>query len=267
MILADVHVHSTYSHDAEAKPEEQILAAIEKGLSTICFTDHYDKDDCSWGPESVFVPEAYFKGLSALKEKYADKINVLMGAEIGMQEYLGDYYRDFISRYPFDFLIASRHLVSGYDPSRGEIFEKFSDAEVYRTAFEEFLINVKKFNDFDVLGHLDYIVRYGKTTEKEYSYSAFADAIDPLLIFLIENGKGVEINTAGLKYGLSFAHPHPDVLKRYKELGGEIITIGSDAHQSIHIAYRFEEVREMLNSLGFRYYAVFEGRKPKFLEL
>ena len=80
----------------------------------------------------------------------------------------------------------------------------------------------------------------------------------------IEHGKGIELNTAGLKYGLPYAHPHRDVLKRYRELGGEILTIGSDAHKPEHVAYDFQKVPELLESCGFRYYTEFIGRKPVF---
>ena len=102
--------------------------------------------------------------------------------------------------------------------------------------------NVRIDGDFDVLGHLDYVVRYGIEQEKEYSYRKFADEIDEILKILIKRGKGLEINMAGLKYGLPFAHPHPDILKRYRELGGEIITVGSDAHRPEHIAYEFAKI-------------------------
>ena len=118
-----------------------------------------------------------------------------------------------------------------------------------------------------MLGHLDYVVRYGKEREKQYSYKKYADLIDEILRTVINKGKGIELNMAGLKYGLPFAHPHPDVLKRYKELGGEIITVGADGHKPEHIAYDYEKVSEILKSCGFRYYTEFSERKPVFLEL
>ena len=95
---------------------------------------------------------------------------------------------------------------------------------------------------FDVLGHIDYMVRYGKAQEKEYSYARYADIIDEILRTVIGKGKGIELNMAGLKYGLPFAHPHPDILKRYRELGGEIITVGADGHKPEHIAYDYDKV-------------------------
>ena len=117
---------------------------------------------------------------------------------------------------------------------------------------------------FDVLGHLDYVVRYGKHQAEAYSYEKFSDEIDMILRELISSGKGLELNMAGIKYGLGFAHPHPSVLRRYKELGGEIITVGSDAHKAEHIGYEFEIAGELLKSCGFRYYTEFENRKAVF---
>ena len=112
---------------------------------------------------------------------------------------------------------------------------------------------MKVSRDFDVLGHMDYMVRYGKEREKEYSYARYADLIDEILRTVIEKGKGIEVNMAGFKYGLPFAHPHPDVLRRYRELGGEILTVGADGHRPEHIAYDYGKVSEILKSCGFRY--------------
>ena len=95
----------------------------------------------------------------------------------------------------------------------------------------------------------------------------YADIIDEILKLLIEKEKGLEVNSAGLKYGLPFAHPHPDVLKRYRELGGEIITIGADAHKPEHIAYDFAKAEEILKSCGFKYYTEFFEQKPVFKQL
>ena len=114
---------------------------------------------------------------------------------------------------------------------------------------------------------MDYMVRYGETKEKEYSYQRYADVIDEILKTIIAKGKGIELNTAGLKYGLPFAHPHPDVLKRYRELGGEIITVGADGHRPDHIAYDFYKVSDILKSCGFKYYTEFSDRKPVFKQL
>lgn len=261
---ADVHMHSNFSHDSECTPEQMILGAINKGLRMICFTDHYDKDDFAWGQEDVFDPEEYFKVMKPLQEKYKDKIDMRIGVEIGMQPYLEPFYREFVNKYPFDFVIGSVHSIRKSDIAFGEIFKSYTDEEVYKMTLEETLEDVSIYNDFDTLGHLDYMTRYGKMREKHYSYIKYADIIDEILKTLIKKEKGLELNMAGLKYGLPYAHPHMDVLKRYRELGGEIITIGADGHKPEHIAYDFHKVSAILKECGFAYYTEFNKRKPYF---
>ena len=91
--------------------------------------------------------------------------------------------------------------------------------------------------------------------------------MDEILKTLVSMGKGIELNTAGLKYGLGWAHPHPEVLKRYRELGGEIITVGADAHAPEHVGFAFEKVPQILKDAGFIYYTVFRKRKPEFIKI
>jgi histidinol-phosphatase (PHP family) len=264
---ADYHMHTSFSLDSEADPESMIQGAIEKGLKRICITDHEDKDYIYEGEEFTFPVEQYFQRLQELKARYQDQIEVCIGVEIGLQPYLGEYYHTYVKEHPFDFVIGSVHLIGGKDPYEPEFFEGRSDAEAYRETLVETLQDIQMIPDFDVLGHLDYVVRYGKHQDEEYSYHAFADEIDAILRYLIEHGKGLELNTAGLKYGLPFAHPHTDVLKRYRELGGEIITIGSDAHKPEHIAYDFSKVKGILVDCGFGFYTEFSDRKPVFRQL
>ena len=264
---ADCHMHTYFSGDSEAKPEDMVLSAIDKGLEAICFTDHEDIDYFCDDIEFVFDPERYFKELEELREKYKGKLDIRIGVEFGMQPHLGEKAKEFTGAHPYDFVIGSMHVIGGKDPYFPEFFEGISDEEAYREALQETIRDIRSVSDFDVLGHLDYVVRYGKHQEQEYSYHKFADEIDEILHYLIENGKGLEVNTAGLKYGLPFAHPHPDVLKRYKELGGEIITVGADAHKPEHVGYDFNIVDNILEACGFKYYAEFIKRAPVFRKI
>jgi histidinol-phosphatase (PHP family) len=267
MIKADVHMHTNFSHDSDSTPEQMAEGAIKKGLEVICFTDHYDKDDMDWGPEDIFDPDAYFEKMVQIREKYKDQIQIRIGVELGLQPHLGGFYEEFVKKYPFDFVIGSIHSAEGKDIARKRIFEGRTDEETYRIIFREMVEDVKVFNDFDVFGHVDYVARYGRNREKEYSYQRFADEIDEVLKILVENGCGIELNMAGLKYGLPFAHPHTDILKRYRELGGELITVGADGHRPDHIAYDYHKVRDILESCGFKYYAEFKERKPSFFKV
>ena len=277
MIQADMHMHTWFSTDSEACPRDMADEAVRKGLKTICFTDHFDKDDLEWGEEGIFDVDAYFVEMQKLQEEYAGKLNIRIGIELGLRTYLKDYYEELTKKYPFDFVIGSVHNVPYKkdaegnilytDPAAEKLFTDRTDKEAYRLMMETTLENVRTSDCFQTLGHLDYVVRYGKSREKDYSYTDYADIIDEILKLLIEKEKGLEVNSAGLKYGLPFAHPHPDVLKRYRELGGEIITIGADAHKPEHIAYDFAKAEEILKSCGFKYYTEFFEQKPVFKQL
>lgn len=277
MIQADMHMHTWFSTDSEACPRDMADEAVRKGLKTICFTDHFDKDDLEWGEEGIFDVDAYFVEMQKLQEEYAGKLNIKIGIELGLRTYLKDYYEELTKKYPFDFAIGSVHNVPYKkdaegnilytDPAAEKLFTDRTDKEAYRLMMETTLENVRTSDCFQTLGHLDYVVRYGKSREKEYSYTDYADIIDEILKLLIEKEKGLEVNSAGLKYGLPFAHPHPDVLKHYRELGGEIITIGADAHKPEHIAYDFAKAEEILKSCGFKYYTEFFEQKPVFKQL
>lgn len=226
MIQADMHMHTCFSTDSEACPRDMADEAVRKGLKTICFTDHFDKDDLEWGEEGIFDVDAYFVKMQKLQEEYAGKLNIRIGIELGLRTYLKDYYEELTKKYPFDFVIGSVHNVPYKkdaegnilytDPAAEKLFTDRTDKEAYRLMMETTLENVRTSDCFQTLGHLDYVVRYGKSREKEYSYTDYADIIDEILKLLIEKEKGLEVNSAGLKYGLPFAHPHPDVLKRYR---------------------------------------------------
>ena len=263
---ADVHMHCGFSNDSETRPEDMVESAIAKGLSVICFTDHYDKDNLDWGDEAIFNVESYFQKMIELQEEYRDQIDIRIGAEIGMQPYLAEYYQNFIAQHPFDFVIGSVHSVLEHDVAL-DFFQKHSDPEGYRIYFEEMLQDVQKIKAYDVLGHLDYIVRYSNQGSKGFDLNDYMDIIEEILKQVIAHGKGIEMNMSGLKYGLGAPHPQPEIIKRYRELGGEIITVGADGHIPEHIAYDYHLADDILKSCGFKYYTEFKGRKPLFVKI
>lgn len=271
MITSDFHMHTDFSSDCKAPARTMIEGAVSRGLKRICITDHNDKDypfhEDIGQKAFVFDIDRYFEVLRDLQKEYADKIEVRIGIEIGLQPHLGEYYKELVNKYPFDFVIGSVHVVHGSDPYYQEMFQGRSDEEAYRETFEATLEDLEAVDDFDVLGHIDYVVRYGKNQAQEYSYRKYADQLDEILKLVISKGKGIEMNMAGFKYGLGFCHPHPDVIRRYRELGGEIITIGADGHRPEHVAYDFEKASGILKDCGFKYYTEFSGRKPIFQQL
>jgi histidinol-phosphatase (PHP family) len=274
MIIADYHVHSNFSSDGKASMEEMIQAAIRLGLTKICFTDHmdYDYPQMMEGYNFEFNISDYIEKLNELKLHYRGQLEILAGIELGLQPHLADRLNQLVQSHPFDFFIGSSHVVNKVDPFYPQYWEKRTTEEGIQAYFESIIDNCKAFLGFHVYGHIDYIIRYipdrSKAQQKiTYSYRDYADVLDEVLKTIISYGKGIEVNTAGLKYGLGFPHPKLEVLKRYRELGGEIITVGSDAHRPEHLAYQFDCVPDLLKSIGFRYYTTFQGGKPIFEKL
>lgn len=271
MITADCHVHSEFSSDGKAPMEQMIERAIQLGLKKICFTDHIDYDyPVRNGYDFLFTMEEYFDKLSVMKDRYDDRITILTGVELGLQPHIHAKIKSLIENYPFDFIIGSSHMVDHFDPYYPEYWLDKTLEEGIRRYYQTIIDNCKSISDFHVYGHIDYIVRYiPKEYEASYRYSYldYAEQLDEVLKTIIHSGKGIEINSSGYKYGLDRPHPESAIIKRYRELGGELITIGSDAHKPEHLCYDFEKVSEMLKALGFEYYAVFHQGKPVFEKL
>ena len=263
MITADFHTHTSFSSDSDQPMEGAVLAMLDKGLKTVCFTEHMDMDYP--GGEFLLDTTAYRAELMRLQDKYSGRIEILFGVELGLMDYLAPRLRDYTAKWNFDFVIGSSHLVEGIDPYEPEYFAKNGDYNGILRYFESILANIKAFDDFDVYGHLDYVVRY--SSQKSYHPGDYRELLDEILKALISRGKGIELNTAGLKYGLGWAHPHPEVLRSYRELGGEIITVGSDGHRAEHYAWEFSSAAEILKDTGFSYYAVFRERKPQMMKI
>jgi histidinol-phosphatase (PHP family) len=190
-----------------------------------------------------------------------------MGFEQGLQKQLASRINHYADQYEFDFIIGSSHLVNGTDPYYESYWDGISIKEGIEKYYNSILENIRTCDKFDVYGHIDYIIRYIPDKSFTYQYTEYAEVIDEILSLLIRKGKGIELNTSGLKYGLNQVHPCTDAIKRYRELGGEIITIGSDAHCPEHLAYDFDKIPAILESCGFHYYTIFKKRKPEFIPL
>lgn len=258
MITADVHTHSSFSTDSTEPLRKLASAALEKGLKTLCITEHHDFDYPEEGEFLLDVP-AYREELLRVREEFSGRLELLFGVELGLLDYAAPRLYEFAKSASFDFIIGSAHQIDGLDPYYPEYFDKMGDHGGISHFFDAMLSAVKAIDDFDVLGHFDYIVRYSHA--KSYEPMDFREVIDEILKAVISKGKGIEINTAGVGK-LGYPHPHPFVLRRYKELGGEIVTIGSDAHDRTRVAADFDKAEQALRNAGFKYYAVFRNRKP-----
>ena len=163
MIKADFHMHTSFSSDSETMPEKMVEEAIRMGLKTICFTDHQDFDFP--GEETLFLfdTDTYFRKMKKLREMYQDKIDIRIGVEIGLQPHFGNAYKEYVSSYPFDFVIGSVHVVNRMDPYYGEFFEDKTDAEAYRQAFLE----TRTFGQLKILMYWDTLTILSDTEKKK----------------------------------------------------------------------------------------------------
>ncbi len=263
--MFDSHVHSSFSGDSDMPAETACETAIKLGLSGIAFTDHLDIDFPDFDVKFLIDFEQYSSVMDEIKSRFESGLKVLKGIEVGIQPHVIEESDETVKKYDFDFVIASIHIIDKLDPYCGKYFEnKTSKHQAFMRYLEEVLLSVTKFDNFDVVGHIGYIRRYCSYDDRTLRYTDYSDIVDTILKTAISKGKGIEINTSGFRGDLNSPIPDFDIITRYKELGGEILTIGSDAHTPEHIALNFPYVKDMLKEIGFKYLTHFEKRVPVF---
>ena len=273
-MISDMHVHTSWSSDSQTPVEEQIEMAIKLGMKEICITDHQDFDAPLLAPNyfQFLIGDTgetgpYLRNLNEVKERYSGYIEVLLGVELGLQGHLGDRLKAYARSYDFDFIIGSSHYFGGLDGGDRRLYEGRSAEEVCGQYFAEELENLEAFPEFDVIGHMDFVLRHAPGGAGAFRYADYSDILDQILKLAIQNGKGIECNTSPFQKGLVTTNPNSQILKRYAELGGEILTFGSDAHEPDHVGRCFREAAEIAKECGFRYYAVYRRHQPKFYPL
>jgi histidinol-phosphatase (PHP family) len=265
--MFDCHVHSKFSGDSEMEMEDAIHEAKKQGLSGLIFTDHLDYDYPDYDDVFMIDFEQYQKAMGYLKQTHQKPFQVFMGIEVGMQPHVKEQTEAVIKKYPFDYVISSIHVVDKLDLHNGDFCKGKSKFQSYERYFEAVFEMVQYFQDFDVIGHLDLIRRYGQYEDKTLDLKQHIDIIDAILKHVIKGSKGIEINASGFRYQLDSFMPGFEIIKRYKELGGEILCFGSDAHGPQFVGHRFSEMKELAKKAGFSYVAHFEARKPHFTKL
>lgn len=265
--IIDQHMHTNYSPDAD--PNATFKAYVKKaksmGISKLMFTDHVDIDSVAALFNDLIDYDAYIKDLKQVEKE--ENFPLSLGVEIGYQPHLNERLNEFLNKYPFEFVVCSIHSGDGLDFYNGDFYRGKTQKEAYQRYFEICLETVQNYDNFDVFGHLDYIIRWGGYETRAYNYDDHKETIEAFLKILIQKGKGLEINTSGIRYGLGMVHPSLDIMKAYKKLGGKIVTFGSDAHFVKDYYSGFDEVINLLKKAGFDEITVFENRKPKFIKI
>lgn len=267
---SDCHIHSRFSPDAEGtSPDAVVKAALAEGLDGICFTEHCECNrSLGIPPEFPSWPDLdydeYFKVVSDLKGKYPLKIAV--GLELGQGTQGPEYAQKYIESRAWDFILASNHnLRDEYDFHYLDYRGKDINSLCVRY-FEE-LYEVVEWGQFDVLAHLFYFVRYLAMSGHDTDMSKYGSIIEDILRLLALKGKGLEINTSGLFGAYGKTIPGIEQLCAFRKLGGEIVTVGSDAHSPDKVGYGGDIARELIRQAGFKYVAFYENRKPVFMPI
>lgn len=264
--ILDYHTHTNFSTDGNSSMSEMIANAAKIGISEIAITDHYDPDypESGWG--EGFSQIEYTDQLGQCKEKYRNEIQVVKGIEIGIQH--GATLQkciDAANFYDYDFIIGSFHCAEGYELAMGGFFDNRSVEDATEAFYRYNYDCLSVYKDYDVLGHINVIDRYGAYIPR---YNNLWDVVEEILKMIIYDGKGIEINTSSFRYGMGeYTTPSQEILRMYKDLGGEIITVGSDAHRIKDLGYKIAWAYEKMKGVGFKYVATYRQRKPSFIKL
>ncbi len=283
MVLMDCHTHTQFSVDSEADINACAEQAARLGLDAYAITDHCECD--AWYPAEHYSPEevamlestdyaadyeASVAAVTALKEKYDGRLNLLCGSELGQILFDMEAAQKVCSDKRVDFIIGSVHRVRGEkDFYFIDYTERSMDDLLYLLGryFME-VYEMSKTGLFDVVGHLTYSLRYMKQRHGICpDISVFDDIIAETFRTLVRNGKGIEINTSGLRQGFGSTFPDLRYVKLYRELGGEILTIGSDSHTVEDIGAGIADGIELAKAAGFRYLTYFRERRANFVRI
>ena len=275
MFLADYHVHSSCSFDAKDRMADMAKAELNRGITEICFTDHVDfgdQDTMQIGPERFQLPKTQVKQFIEAMEKAPEGIDIRLGLELGEANHDPARGKRIYAMPEYDFILGSLHNLRGEKDFYYLKYESYDQCwELYERYLDE-LIELASIGCFDSMAHIGYCLRYMHKQgfdEAVMSVDRFGGKIDKLLHTLIENGKGIELNVADLVPGgredpLLMPFPGEDILRRYRELGGDIVTVGSDAHNVNAAGVGVKEGFELLAHIGFKYVAVYKRHKPEF---
>lgn len=246
----DSHIHTSFSPDADPKAtfQEYIKEAKKKNLNQLIFTDHVDFDAVHPLFHKLIDYDTYIQTFHHIKQN--TQFQIKLGVEIGYQPQVKKQINDFIGKYPFEHVILSIHYIDNQDLYTKEYFQNKTEQEYISRYFELLLDAVTNIDDFDVVGHFDYITRYSE--KEDYIYEDYKDIIDKILTVIVQKNKGIECNTSGYQTDKRL-YPKKEIIQRFLELGGRNITIGSDAHNISELGRYFDQTKKELHSILKKY--------------
>lgn len=264
MYLIDYHIHSNNSFDSKETVQSVCEAAIEKGINEICFTEHFSVKE-GIKSNGFLNLKKYSDEITECREVFKDKLIIRAGVEICEPHENEEELRLAIENIPFDFILGSVHNFD-YNIGLMAYMSENTKEESYKRYFTE-VNKVCTSPHIDVVAHLDLMKRYAFTTHGNYNFNEYKEIIEQVLNNIIKNGKGIEVNTSTLRGVVNEAMPSVDILKMYHDLGGKIITVGSDAHKVEDVGAGIKESIQVLKDIGFKYIYTFENRKAIPIEI
>jgi histidinol-phosphatase (PHP family) len=258
--LVDSHVHTTFSVDARATMVEMVEQAIRLGLRELTFTEHLDLDPADEGCDYL-RPDEYLAEIARCQQVYGDRITIRAGLEVGDVQRFGDEIARRLADLPLDFVIGSVHFIDGYFVGAADYLNSRDEAAAIGDYFEQVLL-ASAAGGFAVHGHLDVFKRRSTPMYGPFQPEAWAEPIREALRRLIAGGRGIEINTSGVRTPAQEPCPGLTILRWYRELGGEILTLGSDSHRVEHLGYGLEVGAELARTAGFTRICTFAQRQP-----
>lgn len=261
--MFDYHIHSTVSYDGHHSPQQMAAAAKAAGLREICFTDHLDYELGKPAEALAFRVDTYNRAYDDLVEP---GLVIRRGVEVGMTPWNVEQVRQDLSQRHYDFVLGSIHHVNNLDMYLPPFWEGKTVQEAERQYFEEMLLCVSLHDDFDVLGHMTYISKVrAHPAPRLVPLAEYRDTVAQIMKVLIAKGKGMEINTSGVDRCGDFL-PGEAYLRLFKDLGGQIVTVGSDAHSTDRAGQYTDRAIGLLKEI-FGYVCTFADRKPVFHKL
>ncbi len=267
--MIDYHIHTSLSDDSQTPFEQMLDGACRLGLTEVAITDH---DDPLYPDKEFPFPldrPCYHRMLEDAFLQYRERLLVKRGLELGLQQKALKQCRQVANEYPYDFIIGSFHTSCGLLLDNGDFYEGKSGFEIHRAFYTDVYECLSLFKDYSVVGHLNIVDRYlhQLRPQERLNPPQALEIIEEILKMIIYDGKGIELNTSSFRYGLPILTPSVEILQMYRRLGGEIITLGSDAHSPEYIADHFDYGLEVLERLGYRYISTFSLREPSFVKL
>ena len=248
----DAHVHTAFSHDSHVLLELYAAQAASLGVREIAITDHVDFLPGSAGYR-YFDYEVRRKVIGDAADRWAGKVTIRHGVEITYESRYEEEIGEYLRRHSFDYAIGSVHAVKDSPYTRDRI-ASFVSGRTVAQAVEPYFAEVEgaiRSRLFDTIGHLDQCKRWLRPWFPPADFATIPEAYEPLLVALVESGTALEVNSSGLRYPEHETYPGAWVVARFRELGGQRVTVGSDAHVPQSFAFGLEEAAEIVAAAGF----------------